>query len=330
MTEIIGHDIEIGLAVENNRGTAEAVAEKWLKKTTANIVDRVTHAIDDNSHGVLEDSDNRRVVQKWFDGDIPNSIADADAIGYLLYNIYGAVVSGVVTGSVYSHAFSIAQNIQHPSLSIFAKDGSVQQAVFGLGMVNTLEISASSEDYVRFTANIIAATESANADTPDYDDQYDWIGADIAIKIADTEAGLSGATAQKVKNIVIKWDQGIIRDHVLGSYNSDDNYNSKASLEIEFTKNFSDEVFKDLFNSDNSKYLQIVIAGSQDIGSGNHPTLTLVLNKAMVTAWDRKGEKDALVEETVTVKAFYNATDGEAHTLTLKNLTTEYDKPISA
>lgn len=327
--EIIGRQIEFGVATEATRGTPESAADKWARKVTANVVERATHAEDDTTRGRLEDGEGRRKVQSYVEGDV-EGILHIDLFGWLLSNIYGVVVTTTVTGSVKNHVFSLGQNIIHPSLTLFAKDGEVQQLAFGNAMINTLEITAAVDDYVRFTSSFIAATATDDDDTPSYDTEYDFVARDITLKIADSEAGLSGASAIKAKDVSINWDQGLIRDHVVGSYTPDDIYNAKLLITGSFSKNFVDETFKDLYLGNTAKYMSITIQGEADLGSGNNPTITIVLNKVQFTEWNREGGTNDLITETVEFKAYYNATDGEQSTVTLKNLTASYDNVPSA
>jgi len=327
--EIIGRDLEVGFGVEETRGTPQGTAEKWLKNVTANIVERSETVIDDNSHAVLEDSDNSRVVKQWIEGNL-EGIAQVDPIGYIFLNLYGADVDSALGSGAFQHIFNIAQNIQHPALTIFAKDGSVQQSVFSNGMVNTLELTATVEDFVRFTAAFMAKAASANADTPSYALERDFIGKDITVKVAATEAALSGATAKKVKELAITWDQGLIPDHILGQFDPDDIYNAKMSIEGTLTLNLDDEVFKDLFLNGTAQYMEISIVGTADIGGGENPEITILLNKMQVQDWNRSGGNDELVTQVVAFKAFYNETDDKQSQVTIKNNTEEYDEPISA
>ncbi len=321
--EIVGREIEFGLATEAVRGTAEATADKWMRKVTANVVERATHAVDEATRGRLEDGEGRRVVQKYIEGEV-EGILHADVLGWFLSNIYGVVVTTTVSGSVKSHAFSLGQNIQHPSLTLFAKDGAVQQATFSNAMLNTFEISAAIDDYVRFNASFIASVAAANSSSPSYDTEYDFIAKDITIKMADSEAGLAAASAIKAKDVTITWDQGVIRDHVVGSYTPDDNYNARLMIEGSFTVNLSDTVYKALYLADTAKYMSITIEGDADLGSGNHPTITLILNKAQIMEWNRAGGPNELVTEPISFRAFYNKTDAEQSTITVKNLTASY------
>ncbi len=329
MSEIIGKQIEVGLAVEETRGTPQSAAEKWYKNVTATIVERSEKAVDDSNRNRLEDSLGTRITRKWIEGDL-EGIVHADAIGYLFYNVYGAVVSAVVSGSVYDHTFSVQNGIQHPSLTIIAKDGGNSQDAFSNGMVGSLELVAAVDDYIRFTGSFMASSPTANVDTPSYDTEYDFVGKDVEVKFAATEGGLAGATATKVKAATVRWDQGLISDHVLGSYTPDDIYDAQHMLEVELTPNYEDDTFKDLYTGDTYRYMQITITGSQDIGGGNNPTITLICNRVQVMDWNREGGRDEIVTQPITVKCFYNETDGETSSLVLRNLTTEYSTVESA
>lgn len=323
MGEIIGRDIEIGFSTEAVRGTAESTVDKWQKNVSANVVERAEHAVDDATRGQLEDSDGRRVTQKWVEGDM-EGIVHADALGYLMASLYGKVATTTVSGSVKSHLFELKQIIQHQSLTVFGLDGDAQKVKYAGCAVGSLELNATIDDYVRFTANFIGQTATDHTETSAYDTEYDFIGKDITVKMADTEAGLPAAAAIKLKSLDITWDQGAIRDHVFGSYSPDDIYNAKMSIEGSFSLNFIDETEKDLYLGDDAKYMEITIQGAADIGSGNNPTITILLNKAMIMDWNRSGGNDEMVVAEVSFKAFYNETDAEQSQVTLQNLTSSY------
>jgi len=328
MPEIIGKFIELGVGVEKVRGTAQLTAEKWFKKITASIVEKSEKKDDESTMNVLSDSLNTRVVKKWIEGDLEGN-AHADAIGYLLYNLYGAVASVNVSGSVYTHTFTLANSIEHASLTLFAKDGAVQQLSYDNCMISTLELTAVVDDYVKFTASFMGKASNSNSDTPSYDTEYDFIGKDVTVKFADTEAGLVGATALCAKELSINFDTGLINDFCLGSYTPNDLYNAKMAIEGEFTLNYDDNTFKDLYLADTNKYMEITIQGAADIGGGNNPKIVILLNQVQIKEWTREGGNDELITQPISFKAFYNETDSQQSKITLTNLTTEYSTPIS-
>lgn len=325
----LGREHEVAVAIEGTRGTAETTPQKWVRKVSADIIPKNTKAIDDSTRGVLEESEGSRVVREWFEGPI-GGILHADLIGYFLLNLYGSVTSTLVAASVYSHAFSLDQDIDHPTLSIFRKDGAVESQVYGGGVVSALEISASTEDFVRFTSTVMARNEGVHAESASYDTEYDFIGKDITVKVASTEAGLAGASATKAKTLAIRYDTGAISDFVFGSNNPDDIANGRFSIEIEISKNYEDTTLEALFKSGDYRYMQVSIVGDADLGSSNNPSMTWVFNRVQVQDWERSGDPDAFAEETVTLKAYYNATDAEQSTLTVQNITEFYDSDLTA
>src|SRR6056297_2110334 len=121
MSELIGKQVEAGVSVETTRGNPPSTAEKWIKKATANIVEKAEHAVDESTRNVLADSLGARVIKKWYEGDLEGNV-QADAIGYFFYNVLGAVSSSNVAGSVYDHTFTEDMDIQHASLGLYLKD----------------------------------------------------------------------------------------------------------------------------------------------------------------------------------------------------------------
>lgn len=323
MAEIIGRQIEFGVATEAARGTAETSADKWARKVTANVVERAAHALDETTMGRLEAGMGRRVVQTYIEGDIAG-ILHIDTLGWLLGNLYGICNTSNVAGSVNDHVFTLKQDIQHTSLSLFAKDGSVQQHVYSNGMVNTLGLTIAVDDYIRYTASFIAAAATANSDTPSYDTEYDFVSRDVEIKVASSEAGLSGATPLKAKGVNLNFDAGLIRDHVVGSYTPDDIYNSQLLIEGDITLNFVNETFKDYYLGNDALYMQITITGEADIGGGNRPTITILLNKVQWMDWNRNSDAGDLTTQPLPFRAFLNETDLQQSEVTLRNLTTAY------
>ena len=324
MSEIIGREIQFGVATEASRGSAESAADKWTKKVTANVVERAAHAIDESTIGRLEDGLGRRVTQTFIEGEV-SGIVHVDTLGWYLANIYGICVSSQVdTSNAYDHVFSLKQTSQHISLSLFAKDGAVQQVVYSNCMINTLQLNAAIDSQLRFSASFVGAAAASNSDTPSYDTEYDFVSRDIVIKVATSEAGLSGATALKAKSFDITWDQGLIRDHVVGAYTPDDVYNSRLMIEGNMVLNFADETFKDYYLGNDELYMSITITGEADIDDGNNPTITILLNKIQFMDWNRTGEPSDLVTQPIAFRAFYNESDQQQSEVTLRNLTDAY------
>jgi hypothetical protein len=76
--------------------------------------------------------------------------------------------------------------------------------------------------------------------------------------------------------------------------------------------------------------MSITIKGDEDLGAGNNPTITILLNKAQIMDWNRSGGSNDLVTETVSFKAFFNAEDTAQSSVKIRNLTASYGNVPSA
>jgi hypothetical protein len=265
----------------------------------------------------------RRAIKTFVEGSIDMPLF-VESFGYLAYNLYGDVVSTVDSGTIYKHIFNLEQSSIAPSLSFFVKDGEVQELAITNSHINTLEISATPDDYVKISTSIIAQKASDSVAVPSYTNETDFIGKEVKVKLSDTKVGLAGATAICVKNLTLSFDKGLIADYCLGNIAPADIYISKMSIEGSFTKNFDDEVYKDLFLGSGKKYMSIEIIGDTVISGTTYPSIKVILNKVQITGWDRSGGKDDLVTEDISFKAYYNSVDGKASEMTITNSTQKY------
>ena len=323
MTEIIGRQIDFAIASEAVRGTAEATAERTVRKVTCNLIPRTETVIDDSTFGRLEDAERLRVVRKWSEGDV-TGIVHADVLGYYLSSLYGAPTSTASSG-VNTHLFELEQNILHPTLTFFVKDGTVRQEKISNGVVSSLDLNITTDDYIRFTAGFLGKEgEVDSSSLPPLATEYDFISRDVTVKAAATAGGLSSATPLKLKTLDLTFNANAEADWVFGSYSPEDIYNKQFSVEGTFTRNFTDTTFKDLYESAESRFMNINIEGEATIGTAKHPELMVELAKIQITDWNRSSEGDALSEETVNFKAFLNTTADYQSKVTLQNLTASY------
>lgn len=327
MTEIIGRQIEVGVGIEEVRGTPVA-PDKWIKKLTANFSDRANKIIDESNENSLADASGARVVQKWSEGELSGNI-HADVLGYFLYNLYGAVTESVVEAGVYQHIFTLLQSTKHPALSITLKDGAVEQKVFPNCIIDTFELNFGVDTFLTMTANIKGKTGSVSTETVSYETEYDFIGKDVTVKVATSEAGLTSATALPVKEMTLTWNTNMLENFVLGDYSPEDLYNAAMSIEGEIELLYGDTTFKDLFTTDAYRYMQITVTGSQTIGAVSNPGFTILLNKVAITDWSREDAQNELVTQPISFKALQNTTDSQQSKITLKNVTETYDLNIS-
>lgn len=324
MSEFIGREINMAVGVEAVRGTAQVTAGRTIRKVTCDIIPRADRVIDDTTFGRLEDAERVRTVRKWSEGGL-EGILHADVLGYFLLNIYGDVNSGVDAGDAYKHTFSLEQSLAHPTLTLFVKDADVRQEKIAGAVISKFSINSSSDNYVRFKAEFLGKEGTDDTSSlPALSDEYDFVGRDVSVKIADTEEGLAAATALKAKDLSIEWNPNAEADYVLGSYSPDNIYNKQMSIEGEMSLNYVDNTFEDLYKGDDFKFMQITIQGEAEIETGKHPKAVITCHKIQVTDWSRTSAGNDISTQSVKWKAFLNTDESKQSEVELTNLTTEY------
>ncbi len=324
MSEFIGREINFAVATEDSRGVAESLAARTVRKVSCNIIPRAERVIDNTTFGRLEDAERVRTVRKWNEGDV-EGIVHVDVLGYYLTNLYGDVESEHVTGIVYKHTFELEQNIVHPTLTFFVKDAEVRQEKIAGGVVSTLSLTASTDQYVRYTANFLGKEgEADTSELPELSTEYDFVSRDIEIKIAESAEGLGDATALKVKNLSIDWNSNAEADWVFGDYSPDNIYNKQMSIEGLMTLNYAGTELQELYDTDAFRYMSIDIIGEESLADENKPYIKINFNKVQITDWGRTSSGDEISTQEVSFKAFYNTTDEKASSVEIQNTTEEY------
>jgi len=182
---------------------------------------------------------------------------------------------------------------------------------------------------VKFSGNLIGRGGVADTKSPTYStSEYDFIGKEVTIKMADSLAGLTGATPVLATNFKFKFDNGSKANHCLGSLPPTEVLATKMSIEGSISKNFVDNSYETMFKNGTAKYIQIAIVGDALLDATNHPQIILTLNKAQVTNWSPKGNAEDIITEDVDFKGYWNATDAKLFSLTLRNLTAGYSTGV--
>ncbi len=301
MSKFTGRDIKIGIAKEALRGTPVA-ATFWIPRSTFDFDDKATTIIDEQGYGVIEDSVDVKVVSKWSEGSISGMVRDK-AIGLFLLNTFGQTTS-TPEGASHKHTFTIANNHQHPSLTV-SIDGGVADEWRPLTMVKTLEINANINEAVLFTAELIGQVSAGEAATAAYVAENSFTSEDVKVYFAATAADLGVAAETKVKRARIRIDKEVEKDDVLGSVTPEDFLNKTVRVEIEVEKNWENNTFRDYFTAGTGRAMRLAIE------SGTPTSLTVDLNQVKITDWNKEMGLDDIVKETFTAKANFKIADAK-------------------
>lgn len=304
MSKFIGRLVELGIAREASRG-AGATPSIWVGKQEFNLYDQIDEARDEDSVGVLADSLGKEVVEKYAGGSISGNLSDT-FLGYLLLNILGSVST---TGSgTYTHAFSIDNVNNHPSLCLAVNDPDRAER-YRLAMLDNLELVAELGEYVKYSSEIISKASQVvgGGYTPDYSDAGNKFAKQhVKVKVADNLAGLSAASTLALKRLALTISKNAIRDSSLGTVQPEDILNRQISIEGEIELNYTDTTFRDYMLNGSYKAMEIVLERSAT------SKLTLRLPKIDFSSFEPDRTNDEIVKQTLTFRASRDVANGDA------------------
>lgn len=323
MTKFIGRRFNVGIAKETTRGVARA-AQYWLPKTALSIDDKINFVTNDNSVGVIEDSQTQDITSKYSEGTIEGRITDS-GLGLLLLAALGGENSVVtVEGATRDHSFYVNQSAQHQSLTVAVVEPNSNSGsgfAYALGMIDELEINMEIGQYATYKASFRANGGASATNTTSYTAENAFRPQDGIFKMASAVSGLAAASAISIKkaNIVIK--KNIEDDIIIGTVTPTDRLNRQFSVEGSVELIYDDRTYIDtdmLADLVQAIRLQFINT-SVTIGSSSNPTLTIDLYRAKIGEVARKIENDEIVAQTFKFKAFYDLTSAKLIAATLRN-----------
>lgn len=324
MSKFIGRLADIGIAKESVRGTAESAATFWLPKLTLTVDDGIDQVVDESSIGIIEDSTSSSIVSKYAEGDIEGNIYDK-SFGLLLLAALGSVnTTGPAETTVYTHAFSVLQSAQHPSLTLFQEDPN-QDYKYALGVLRSLEIDVLLGAFAKYKAAFRSKVGASATLTPSYSAENVFLPQHATLKTASNLAGLGAASAVNVRSVKLTINKNAEDDRKLGSVDPADILAKQFSVEGSVELVFNDETFKTDMLADTAKAMRIQLANTDvTIGSTKNPTITIDMAKVKITKFQRKYGNNDVVTAVADFKGHYSLGDTSMISVTLQNTQTSY------
>ena len=306
MAKLTGRLVSAGIGVESVRGTSVAPTF-WVPDTTFSVQDTNTKAPDDNAFGTLADAVDADIVAQVAKGSLGGILRDAH-IGAILKSLFGTVNSANHSGetTVKDHTFTVAQNCQHPSLTIVSNDAN-ENVRFALGMVDKFVLTYELGKYVNYQVDFQAKKGATGSDTTAYTVENKFRPQDVTLKLASTVSGLSGAAAVKVKKLTLTIQPTLSIEYVLGSVDVDDicNIGFKSMLEVELL--YQDLTWKNYdFNNTKQAVSVDIVRSDVTIGTAAHPELIFTFQPGYFEKWTKDVKNDALVSQKITMNGLYN------------------------
>lgn len=323
MSKFIGATVDVGIAKESVRGTAESAATFWLPKINLSIDDMIEQAHDENSLGVIEDIQGSNLVYKYAEGELEAKVGDK-SIGLILLATLGSVSTSGPTDSAYTHTFSVLQSAQHPSLTLFTDDGN-QDYKHALGMITSFELSATTGSIINYKAGFRAKVGATATLSPSYSAENLFLAQHITFKTASTQAGLDAASAIVIRSVDFKIEKNVEDDKNLGTTEPTDILNKQFAIEGSLELVFDANTMKTEMLADTVKAMRIQLDNTDVlIGSTSTPRIQFDFHAVKFSEFTRNYGNGDIVTASVSFKAFYKLADAKMVTVALRNAVASY------
>lgn len=321
---LIGRIRTVGIAKEGTKGTG-VVPTFWLPVTAFDPAPIVATKQKDGAIGRIEDSYDSEITSKHNEPSLEGYVTDK-GIGLLMLATIGQSTPSTVESGVYSHAMTVKNDNDHPALTTSFKDSNLGKWI-QYCMVDELQLDAAKDDYVRYSAKLIGRFEATkNGLSPSfYTTDNIFVARHVTVKIADTVAGLSGASAKSLTNVSIKFSKNAEAVFGLGSNEPQAIYNRELGIEGTLEAIEADESWRTLFVGNTTKAMEISIVNTDvTIGAVSNPKIVITLAQVKFNPYKEKAGNGDLITEEVSFKGQYSIGDTSSVAVTVVNTQATY------
>lgn len=326
MSKYTWRQIHAGVGIETIRWT-KASAITWLPKTSFDFDDKIETKEDTSSLGTKLDVADIEITREYAEWNIEMK-ASANNIWNFLYSIlWKKVTSTVVASKVFSHLFTINNDSENPSLTIFTKEPN-GDFHYPLALINSLSISAQVWEPIMITASFKSKKAVSDNLTATYVTDYPFKASHSKFKVADKETGLNTASLACIESFELVISKENIETFCLNNWNEPvDILDWKIWITWSITAVFSDNDYKN--KALNWKEFALLFAlEDQSVKiwneNGKHPLLEFTLPKVKFTDYWRDKDNDNLVKVNLNFKAFQNESGVEPIKVRLQNWISNY------
>ena len=315
MSKYIWRKINVWFGKETTRGTAVAPSI-YVPKASLDFEEKSEKVIDESSIWVIEDSFDWHVVKQWAEGSFECNVY-ANSIWYILLNVFGKATT-TASGTKYSHLFEVNETNQHQSLTIGLADDT-QDKQFPLAMVDSLELNATTWDFVKANASFKSQKGIDATLTPSYSEDIALLWKNVKVYLADDLAGLASATALSASSVSLTINKNLEDVDVLWSVIPQDFCNTQFWVEGTLELLWDDATYHQLYMDGAKKALRIEIEDET-----NGVSLTIDLASVIMTEFAKTQDNDALLRQSITIRGLYSMADSQMITATLLNTKSSY------
>jgi hypothetical protein len=316
MSYLKGEDINLGVGVEEPRGTAVSPTIWIPGRTPTGVKVQVEKTQIRETKGSGMSSQGSVIIQKRSEGDLEFNVRNG-SIGYFLLSLLGKVTSAP-SGDAYTHTFDILTgNPQYPTLTLALSQLGQQDYEYKKVLVTSFELKTPVDDLVNAKVTFVGVDEAVHADyTPSFpSSDYFFRHYDVTIKIADNVAGLGAASPLKLKEFNLNINNNGRVNQNISELNPGDVLGILHEVSGSMKIDYDGETHHDIYVNNTYKALQITLQRTDiEIGSespaGDNPKIVITLPKISYTNFTPDRPIDDIVAQGIDYMAHYDESAG--------------------
>lgn len=329
MSKGIGKLLQIGIAKETSRGTAESTATYWLQTDEFNVLEKDERVINEQTLGVIEASQGEDITRQWAEVTYKAPIGDKH-FALILLGMLGTLSTGDNAdsdASIKDHTITIAQSAQHQAISLFKNDPlAAQDYKHAMGCIESLEINYEQGKYLEYTVTFKAKKGATATLTPSNTTENRFLPQHVVFKMASAQSGLTAASATVIKSLKLKMESNLEPDWVLGSIAPADFLNKQIAISGELEAIWdSESTLKTPTLAGTKKALRLdMINTDVTIGSAANPQVRIDLHKCVFSEHSTPVKLHDIMIESAQFNAHYDTTDSKMITCVVTNAVASY------
>jgi hypothetical protein len=306
MGKYIGRLVSIGVAPEATRGVGVAATHS-VPVESYDFFDKTNKAVSEERLGSISGNGNQAIVtQQHSEGSIDGEV-NLRSFPLFLYSTFGTLTSAA-QGAGFKHTVVLNNTNQSKTLSVHIDEANGDRLIKG-AMVDSLEVSVTPENIVKFNAGFKGRKLVDNVFTPAFVADYKVTGRDLTLKVADATTDLAAATAISTKELSLTINKNTEFDFVNGTLEPEDIHNKQITIEGMLTLNYEDNTWRDYMLNGNYKAMSILLVDSRDdLGGGVYPALYLEFPRIDFSQWERPTSNNDIVTQKINFRVLYNIT----------------------
>lgn len=261
MGAIDGKLRQIALVQEATRNTVETLdANTGVKHEGYSFMPKTLEVADETAKGSITGSNERVVIQKWGEGDIPVNMRLA-YMDMLAKMITGQAPTSQASGDDYEHTYVLKNDNSHMTHTIFTYDPNAGIKKFAGAMLNQVQLNLTSEQLFKAVLSMLSQAEQSATGTISYDTASEGLFAPmhLGVKIEDDFGDLSAGTIIGCRNIQNTIQKNCEIDWAIHNTNREpeDINNGNIQANGQLTFKYNDTTYKALALGDSYKALEI-------------------------------------------------------------------------